>query len=147
MTNDTEQEGIETIRLPKVAVDTLSAIVESETNLSLAHAKDGHNRGVFVPFIEWRMTVEPQVDDVASAQQFYTKITLDNLAFLLEDMTDEVAASADSLRTILGGNELCLAMPLDRTVDWLREAITNLQRAVEALEAISQQQSEASQRD
>ncbi|GGB31152.1 hypothetical protein [Allosediminivita pacifica] len=149
MTNNSGVDEVEeypsSVQLSRAAAETLGMVSRSEINLQLTHARDGNDRGVFVPFMEWHMVLDSQLDNVPdAARDFYLKITLDNLAFLIEDMTSEVAENTEALQKMAAGSEERIAPPLDAAISWLQRASENALRAAETLKAIHDARDEAS---
>jgi hypothetical protein len=97
---------------------------------------DNESNEVVVPFVEMRFDGPESEGSAVSTQLFSQVLPLDNAAYLVEDITSDLALVCRQFRSISSGETGPEMQRLQATMHFLSDAKRNLEKCLAELEAI-----------
>lgn len=139
MVEDFEQSAVaneesQTLSVTGVLAEQLYVLSTSRIALATTFARTGEGAPVLLPLADWQvfghaMNQEPD-HDIA----FEGLLPLDNIAFLLRDMSGEFRQAIENLEVLTSGTASPAQMDTTRMRDWLRQVAEQATAAIASLD-------------
>ncbi|QOZ36340.1 hypothetical protein [Bradyrhizobium sp. CCBAU 53421] len=118
-------------------VDRVTYVPSTYTSLLMCMGKVTQNGpDVLVPLVDVRLD-GPIVDDTTRSTLFYQLMTIENLAFVLEDVTSDLTAVCQQLGAVSSGRAKPDILRLSAMKAYLSQAKANLEKCLSEIEPIA----------
>lgn len=143
MSEDLEQKAVTEEEPPGLSLtgllaDQIYVLRTSQMTLITTFAQSNKTGRVLLPLADWQILGNAVVDDQEPEVAFEALLPLDNIAFLLKDMSGEFCEAVENLEALrLGATDLS---HMDTTLmrNWLREVVERAEATIACLDRIGQ---------
>ena len=139
MAKEIEQDAASTeekqeLSLTGVLADQLYVISTSRLSLITTFAQSSEGRPVLLPLADWQMLGHSMGQEPDQEVAFEAVLPLDNIAFLLRDMSEEFREAVENLEALTSGPSDLPQMDTRRMRGWLNDVAEQSQAAIRCLD-------------
>lgn len=132
-------EGTPELSLTGVLADQLYVLSNSRIALTTTFAQSSVGGPVLLPLVDWQVLGHAMGEEPDQEVAFEALLPLDNIAFLLRDMSGEFREAVENLEALTSGASNLSQMDTTRMREWLRDAADQTEAAIACLDRMGQQ--------
>jgi hypothetical protein len=133
----TDPNGGTQLSISRATAMRLSMAGDSDLSITTCFAQRKGDEAVVLPLAEWSINIAPINADGPAPSTVLLTLPLDNVAFLLADLSEEFKEGTQDLVSLLQNGSMPHAISIDQTVRWLEQTAINAKEAARRLSKLS----------
>ncbi len=144
MVENIEQDAAASEETPELSLttgvlaDQLYVLSTSSITLTTTFAQSSEGRPVLLPLADCQVLGHVVSEDSDQEVAFRRLLPLDNIAFLLRDMSGEFREAVENLEALTSGTSNLSQMDTTRMCDWLRDVAEQAEAAIASIDRMGQ---------
>ncbi|WP_300548758.1 hypothetical protein [Roseovarius sp.] len=133
-----DQENETQLSISRSTAMRLSIAGDSDLSITACFARRKGDEAVLLPLAEWSLNITPINEGGPASNALLLTLPLDNIAFLLADLSGEFKEETQNLISLLQNGSMPHAISIDQTIQWLEQTAANAQEAAQLLSELNQ---------